>query len=140
MSAYGRSACQAYCLLVGLGLVAAGLIGFAYNSAFSSDPADRDAVLGVLDVNGWHNLVHLATGIVSLAVWGSRAAARVWLGVFGMTYVGVSVWGFAIGSGGSILSVIPVNTADNFLHLLLGTSALLVYAFASTRPPPVAQS
>lgn len=140
MSAYGRSACQAYCLLVGLGLVAAGLAGFAYDSASSSDPSDRDAVFGVLAANGSHDLVHLATGIVSLAVWGSRAVARVWLGMFGMTYVGVSVWGFAIGSGEAILSVIPVNTAGNFLHLVLGTSALLVYAFASARRPPVAQS
>lgn len=135
MSAYGRSACQAYCLVVGLVLVAAG----AYASAFGGDPADRDAVSGVLDGNGWHDLLHLATGVVSLAVWGSRAAARVWLGAFGTTYVAVSVWGFAIGSGESILSVMPVSTAGNLLHLLLGTSALLVYALAGARRPPVAQ-
>ena len=32
----------------------------------------------------------------------------------------MAVWGFVIGDGGSILSIIPVNTEDNILHALLG--------------------
>ena len=39
----------------------------------------RDEVLGILAVNGWHNVVHIATGALGLAVVGSydeRAALR----------------------------------------------------------------
>ena len=32
----------------------------------------------------------------------------------------VALWGFIIGSGDSILGIVPVNTEDNFLHLFLG--------------------
>ena len=52
-----------YALWVGAVLVLAGLIGFLYNGSFAvGDDVPRHAVLGVLDVNAWHNLVHLATG------------------------------------------------------------------------------
>ena len=37
----------------------------------------------------------------------------------GLVYLAVAVWGFMIGGGDSILSIIPVNTEDNVLHLLL---------------------
>ena len=32
----------------------------------------------------------------------------------------IAIWGFVIGGGESILGFLPVNTADNFLHLILG--------------------
>ena len=38
----------------------------------------------------------------------------------GIVYLLVAIWGFIIGSGESILSIIPVNTEDNILHLILG--------------------
>jgi hypothetical protein len=115
-----------FALVVGATLVAAGVIGFLYESAFSSDESVRDAVFGVLDVNGWHNLVHLATGLVALAMAGRRPVAFA-LG-FGVVYLAVAVWGFLVGDGGSILSIVPVNTEDNVLHLVLGLSGLAVYA------------
>ena len=44
-----------YAGVVGATLVVAGIIGFFYNAEFTSDESVRDAVFGVLDVNGWHN-------------------------------------------------------------------------------------
>ena len=115
-----------FCTIVGIVLLAAGILGFFYNSSFTSDVNDRSAVLGILDVNGWHNLVHLATGAVSLLAAGRFP--RTWALVFGVTYLLVAIWGFIIGDGDSILSIIPVNTEDNILHLLLGLTGLGVYA------------
>jgi hypothetical protein len=118
-----------YAAIVGATLVVAGIIGFAYSASFGT-PGDVDEVLGVLDVNAWHNLVHIATGalgLLALRHW-SRAYA---LGL-GAVYVVVAVWGFAIGSGESILGVIPINTADNVLHLALGLTGIL--AGLATRP------
>jgi Domain of unknown function (DUF4383) len=82
-------------------------------------------VLGVLDVNGWHNVVHIATGALGLLAFAAGAyAARAYAVGLGAVYIAVAIWGFAIGDGNSILSVVPVNTADNFLHLLIGIAGL----------------
>jgi hypothetical protein len=110
-----------YAGLVGATLVVAGLIGFTYSTSFGQ-PGDVDAVLGILDVNAWHNLVHIATGVLGLVAFG-YAARQYALGL-GIVYVAVAIWGFVIGSGESILGIIPVNTEDNFLHLLLGLTGI----------------
>ena len=110
-----------YAGLVGATLVVAGLIGFAYSTSFGQ-PGDVDAVLGILDVNAWHNLVHIATGALGLLALG-YAARQYALGL-GVVYVAVAIWGFVIGSGESILGVIPVNSEDNVLHLLLGLTGI----------------
>ena len=127
-----------FCLIVGVVLVLAGILGFFYNSTFTSDKSVRDDVLGILSVNGWHNVVHLATGLVTLAL--ARTAPRQWAGAFGVVYLAVAIWGFIIGSGDSILSIIPVNTADNVLHLLLGLTGLAVFAASAPARRPAARS
>ena len=113
-----------YALVFGAVLVIAGIIGFFYNSDFTSNVHDRDAVLGILDVNGWHNVVHIATGVLGLAAAGRYSSSRTYALFLGITYIFVAIWGFIIGSGHSILSIVPVNTADNFLHLLIGIAGI----------------
>ena len=54
-------------------LVVAGIIGFFYESEFTDDASVRDAVFGILDVNGWHNVVHLATGALGLLAFAAGA-------------------------------------------------------------------
>ena len=131
-----------FCLVVGTVLLLVGIIGFFYNASFTSDETDRDAVFGILDVNGWHNVVHVVTGLATLAF--ARTAPRLWAGVFGVVYLLVAIWGFIVGDGDSILSIIPVNTEDNILHVILGLSGLAVYAAsaperrATTSPPRTA--
>ncbi|HEU5062269.1 MAG TPA: DUF4383 domain-containing protein [Solirubrobacterales bacterium] len=117
-----------YAGLIGAVLVVAGILGFFYSAAFGS-PGDVDAVLGILDVNGWHNLVHLASGALGLLAFASGpAASRTYALAFGAVYIVVAIWGFIIGSGESILSIIPVNTEDNILHLILGVLGVGAYA------------
>src|SRR3712207_2209278 len=93
-----------FCLVVGAVLLLAGIIGFFYNASFTSDETDRDAVFGILDVNGWHNVVHVVTGLATLAF--ARTAPRLWAGVFGVVYLVVAIWGFVVGDGDAILSII----------------------------------
>jgi hypothetical protein len=124
------SPARAYALVVGGTLVVAGIIGFFYEPEFTSDESVREPVLGILDVNGWHNVVHLATGALGLLAAGY--AARAYAFGLGAVYIVVTIWGFAIGDGESILSIVPVNTEDNILHLLIGITGLA--AGALTRP------
>ena len=125
-----RSPAQIYALVVGATLVVAGIIGFFYSSAFGS-PGEVDAVFGILDVNAWHNIVHIATGALGLAALGY--AARAYAGGLGVVYIVVAIWGFIIGDGESILGFIPVNTEDNVLHALLGIAGIGAYAASSPR-------
>jgi hypothetical protein len=111
--------------------VLAGIIGFFYNAEFTSDESVRDAVFGVLDVNGWHNVVHILTGAIGLLAYGAGVyAARTYAMALGIVYLIVAAWGFMVGDGDSILSIIPVNTEDNVLHLLLGVGGVWA-AFAT---------
>lgn len=138
----GRTPAQLYALLMGATLVAAGVIGFFYNSSFDTgDSVTRDAVFGILDVNAWHNIVHLATGALGLAVFRSAPNARLYALGLGVVYLGVAIWGFVLGDGEVILSLIPVNTEDNVLHLIIALTGLAA-GFASppatTREAPAA--
>ena len=120
-----RSPAQVFALVIGVTLVAAGILGFFYNASFGTgDGTERDAVLGILDVNAWHNLFHLASGVIALAVAGSYVGARTFALAFGAVYLVVTVLGFAAGDGEEILNIIPINTEDNFLHLLLAIAGI----------------
>jgi hypothetical protein len=132
-----------YAGVVGAVLVVAGIIGFFYNATFTSDESVRDAVFGLLDVNGWHNVVHILTGVLGLLAFRAGAhAARTYALALGVVYLVVAAWGFVVGDGDSILSIIPVNTEDNILHLLLGVAgvgaALATPAEARASAPPAA--
>jgi hypothetical protein len=119
-----RSPAQVYALLVGAVLTVAGIVGFFYNSGFTSDKSVRDAIFGILDVNGWHNVFHIATGVLGLVAASSYASARNYALGIGIVYIAVAIWGFIVGDGDSILSILPVNTADNVLHLVIGVSGI----------------
>jgi hypothetical protein len=133
-----RTPAQLYALVVGATLVIAGIIGFFYNSTFTSDKSVHDDVFGILAVNGWHNVVHIATGALGLLALGY--AARAYAGGLGLVYIVVAIWGFLIGSGDSILSIVPVNTEDNILHLLIGLAGVGAYLATPAEAPARAQS
>ena len=122
-----RSPAQLYALIFGAVLLAAGILGFFYETSFATGDdtlVERDAVLGLLDVNGWHNVVHIASGLVGLAVAGSYRNARLYALGFGGVYLLVTILGFMAGDGDSILSLIPINTEDNILHLLIAVAGI----------------
>jgi hypothetical protein len=111
------SPARLYATLVGGVLVVGGIIGFFYSASFGS-PGHVDDVFGILSVNAWHNLLHIFTGAIGLLVAGYAARQYAW--GLGVLYIAIAIWGFIIGGGESILGFIPVNTADNFLHVILG--------------------
>jgi hypothetical protein len=137
-----RSPAQVFALVIGLTLVVAGIAGFFYNASFDTgDDVPRDAVIGILDVNGWHNVVHIATGVIGLVLAGSYDGARLFAIAGGAVYILVAVAGFITGDGGVLVGLIPVNTEDNFLHLLIGIAGLGAgFATPVVEPPSVATS
>ena len=133
------SPAQLYATLVGAALVIVGIVGFFYDSSFSTgDELKSDEVFGLLAVNGWHNVLgHLAIGLLLLAA--ARSAAREAALGIGLLYLVLAIWGFlAVEDGvGDILGLIPLNTEDNVLHLILGLTGLAAGAASpktTTRP------
>jgi hypothetical protein len=135
----GRSPAQLYALIFGVVLVGAGIAGFFYEASFAVGDdtlVEREAVFGILDVNGWHNLVHILSGVIGLLVVGSYANARVYALAFGGIYIVVAILGFIYGDGDSIFKIVPVNTEDNVLHALIGVAGLGAGMATPAEPSP----
>lgn len=116
-----RSPAQVYALVAGLTLTLVGIIGFFVNASFDTGSALEADKLILFDVNGWHNIVHLASGLVGLAMAGNGASARTFALGFGAIYAVVTVWGLI---DSSILNLIPVNDADHVLHAALALTGI----------------
>lgn len=116
----GRSVAQVFAMLVGAVLIAVGILGFLASGSFGT-PGEVEPFI-VFDVNGWHNLIHLLSGGLLLAVAADARAARAVVIAFGAVYVLVFVLGLIMAP--NIFGFIPVNGPDNVLHLVLGAAAL----------------
>jgi hypothetical protein len=108
----GRSAAQWFCLIVGGTLVVVGLLGFLAEATFDtsagSDPGALDGENFILfEVNGWHNVVHIASGLFLLVLMGRHQTARTAALAFGAIYAVVTVMGLI--DGHDVLGLIPVN-------------------------------
>lgn len=118
----GRTIAQWLCLLGGITLILVGLLGFIAESSFStSDELERGSFLG-FDVNGWHNLVHIATGAFLLSGAAKRKTAKTVALTFGVTYLLVTLIGII--DGDDLLGLAPINSADNVLHAVLALAAI----------------
>ena len=123
-----RTPAQWYTLIFGAVLLLVGIVGFAADAGFDTGTGiDGDKLLGIFEVNGIHNLVHIASGALLLALSPKRATARLGAIGFGVVYLLVTIIGFI--QGDNVVGLIPVNSADNFLHLaisVLGIAAGLM--------------
>ena len=131
----GRSPAQLFALVFGAVLVAAGILGFFVNASFEVAGDDRGTLI-LFDVNGWHNVVHLLSGAIGLAVVGSYAASRAYALGLGAVYVVVVILGFIVGDGGEIFGLIPINTEDNILHVLIAVAGIGAGLATPAQPAP----
>jgi uncharacterized protein DUF4383 len=119
------SPARLYATVAGALLVVVGILGFFYSASFGG-PGTVEAALGVLRVNAWLNLLHIATGTLALLLAGlAPRRCALWLGGF---YTVLAIWGFAIGGGDAILGFLPANGGDDALHLALGVLGLAAAA------------
>jgi uncharacterized protein DUF4383 len=128
-----RSPAQLFCLVIGATLVLVGVLGFFVEAKFDTstggDPGALDGEnLIIFEVNGWHNTVHILSGLFLLALMGRHATARIAALSFGAIYAVVTLIGLIDGT--DVLGLLPVNPADNILHILL-----TVAAFAAALAP-----
>lgn len=124
-----------YALCAGALLALLGVLGFFFDAGFETGhDLAADDIAGVIVVNGWRNVIYLASGLLALALAPRHArAAATALGGF---YLLLGVWGLAVTDHdiGSILELLPLTDEDNALHLVLG--ALGAIAALADGPPP----
>jgi Domain of unknown function (DUF4383) len=124
-----RTPAQWFAYLTGAVLLVVGLLGFIADSSFDTGSGVSGDELLIFEVNAIHNLVHIASGLLLLAVAPKRSTAKYGVLAFGVVYGLVTLVGII--DGESVLGLIPVNSADNVLHIALTATALLAGAVSS---------
>jgi hypothetical protein len=132
----GRTQAQTLATLVAVTFVLVGVLGFIpgitthYGDlSFAGDDSGAK-LLGIFQVSILHNLVHLLFGVVGWYLAKTWSGARTYLLGGGVVYLALWILGIANGA-----DWIPANSADNWLHLVLGIG-LLGLGFVSTRSEP----
>ena len=130
-----RTQAQTLAMLVAVTFVLVGVLGFIpgitthYGDlSFGEDSGAK--LLGIFQVSILHNLVHLLFGVVGWYLAKTWSGARTYLLGGGVIYLALWILGVLNGA-----DWIPANTADNWLHLVLGVG-LLGLGFVSTRSEP----
>jgi putative Mn2+ efflux pump MntP len=120
-----RTTIQIAAAVFGAVLLLLGLLGLVpgvtsqYDSLELAGHRSRAELLGVFQVSLLHNALHFLLGAVGLAAARSSVAARFYM-VYGGTFLIVlAFYGFVVGPS-SQGNVLPVNPADDWLHLFVG--------------------
>ena len=78
-----RSPARVFCLVVGATLVLVGVLGFIAESAFDTGSGVDGETFIIFEVNGWHNVIHIASGLFLLALTRRHDTARLAAWSFG---------------------------------------------------------
>jgi ABC-type transport system involved in multi-copper enzyme maturation permease subunit len=124
-----RSLAQTLALVFGLAFLGAGVLGFIpgittnlgdIEFAGNESPSE---LLGIFQVSILHNIVHLLFGIAGIALARTLEGARTYLLGSGVIYVVLVIYGLLVSSG-SDANFVPINNADDVLHLILAVGLL----------------
>jgi hypothetical protein len=131
-----RSAARTAALAFGVVFLLAGVLGFVpgITAGFAdlrfAGPHSGARLLGVFAVSVLHNLVHLVFGVLGVLAARANGASRAFLMIGGGVYVLLFVFGLAMDHD-SPANFIPVDNADDWLHLGLGL-AMIIAGVATT--------
>ena len=124
-----RSPVQVAALAVGAVFLLVGILGFI--PGITTNFGDMNFIghdseaklLGIFQVNVVHNIVHLLFGVLGLAAARAWESSRLFLIGGGVVYLVLWLYGIVIDFG-SQANFVSLNTADNWLHLLLGVGMI----------------
>ena len=126
-----RSPIQIAALIVGAVFVLVGIAGFipgittnVGDMKFAGHESPSE-LLGLFQVSILHNLVHLAIGIIGLVAAATWEGARLYLVGGGAIYFALAVYGWIV-ERTSGANFVPMNNADNVLHVILGAGMILL--------------
>ncbi|EME21139.1 DUF4383 domain-containing protein [Rhodococcus qingshengii] len=119
------SAVQIASAAVGAVFLLVGILGFVpgvttdYDMLAGAGHHSGAKLFGIFEVSVLHNVVHLLFGVAGLAMARMARTAQLYLVGGGIVYLALWVYGLVIDKDSSA-NFVPVNDADNWLHLVLG--------------------
>lgn len=120
-----RTSLEITALAAGAVFALVGILGFipgvttSYSEMTFAGHESGAMLLGVFQVSILHNIVHLLFGAAGLIMGRTATQSKYYLIGGGALYLVIWLYGLVIDQG-SAANFIPVNTADNWLHLVLG--------------------
>jgi len=114
-----------------------GILGFIpgittdYDTMQFAGHESQAKLLGVFQVSILHNIVHILFGVIGLALARTAANARMFLIGGGAIYLVLWLYGLIVGQE-SGANFVPLNTADDWLHFVLG-AGMIALGFVTGR-------
>ena len=118
-------------MVVGAVFLLVGIAGFVpgittnYDQLSFAGHESAAKLLGLFEVSILHNLVHLLFGVAGLALSRTMRGATYYLLGGGVVYLVLWFYGLVVDHD-SAGNFVPVNDADNWLHLGLGVGMVLL--------------
>jgi hypothetical protein len=129
-----RTPLQTVALLTGIVFLLVGILGFIPGITtnapgdFSGSGSDAE-LFGIFEVSILHNIVHLLYGLVGIALARTWDGAKTFLIGGGVIYLLLWILGLIGGA-----NWVPANTADDWLHFVLG-AGMVAAGFLLGREP-----
>jgi hypothetical protein len=133
-----RSQLRTAALLVGATFLLVGVLGFVpgvttdYGDMSAAGHESMSELLGIFQVSILHNLVHILFGIAGVVMSRTNENSRLYLLGGGAIYLVLWLYGLVIDKDSSA-NFVPVNSADDWLHLVLGVGMIGLGAALSRR-------
>jgi hypothetical protein len=133
-----RTLVQTAALGVGAMFILVGLLGFIpgittnySDMTFAGHHSDA-MLLGIFQVSILHNIVHLLFGAAGIAMARTISGARTYLIGGGAIYLVLWLYGLVVGQD-TAANFVPLNPADDWLHLVLGLGMIALGLITTRR-------
>lgn len=129
-----RTTIEITALAAGAVFALVGILGFIpgvttnYSQMTLAGPGSGAMLLGVFQVSILHNIVHLLFGAAGLLMGRTDTQSKYYLIGGGALYLVIWLYGLLIDQASSA-NFVPVNTADNWLHVVVGVAMLALGIF-----------
>ena len=133
-----KTTMQKAAMVIGAVFLLVGILGFIPGVTSQHDqmdmagPESEALLLGAFQVSILHNIVHLLFGVAGLVLARTYSNAKNYLLIGGVIYLVLWIYGLVIDQD-STANFVPLNDADNWLHLFLGVAMIALAMILSRK-------